>query len=259
MGKILSAKYQVYKDIEGKYRFRLRAANNKILAVSEAYESKAGCINGVKSVQKNCQSEIEDKTVDCKQLPNPKYELFVDKALKFRFNLIASNGQVIASSEAYNSKQGCMRGIEAVKNSCGAVIEDLTVGQVAEKVEKAVTGVVDTGIAMLSPPNVVDSGSTVTFEGWLMDSKTGKGIEKAAIDIWERDRSFMRDKVLTSGITAKDGSFSINWNAKQQDWWDDTVELYAKFQGTENYKPARSANYQIKVLWYAKQKVKVKA
>jgi hypothetical protein len=94
----------------------------------------------------------------------------------------------------------------------------------------------------------------VTFEGWLMDSKTGKGIENATINIWERDRSFMSDKKLISGQTSKDGSFNINWKAKQQDWWDDTVELYAKYQGTENYKPTRSANYQIKVLWYAKPK-----
>jgi uncharacterized protein YegP (UPF0339 family) len=256
MGKILSAKYQVYKDIAGKYRFRLRAANNKILAVSEAYESKSGCTSGVKSVQKNCQSQIEDKTIECKKLPDPKYELFVDSNLKFRFNLIASNGQIIASSEAYNSKQGCMRGIKAVKNSCGAIIEDLTINQISEKIEKQVTGIVDTGIAMLSPPNVVDSGSTVTFEGWLMDSKTGKGVKEATINIWESDRSFLRDKMLTSGITAKDGSFNINWIAKQQDWWDDTVELYAKFKGTENYKPSRSANYKIKVLWHAKPKVK---
>jgi uncharacterized protein YegP (UPF0339 family) len=258
MGKMFDIKYQVYKDVGGKYRFRLRAANNKILAVSEAYETKAGCTNGVESVQKNCQSKIEDKTTECKRLPNPKYEIFVDTNLKFRFNLIASNGQIIASSEAYNSKQGCIKGIEAVKNSCGAGIEDLTVNQTTEKIEKQVIGIVDTGIAMLSPPNVVESGSTVTFEGWLIDSKTGKGIEKATINIWERDRSFMGDKVLTSGVTDKEGSFNINWKAKQQDWWDDTVELYAKFKGTENYKPARSANYRIKVLWYAKQKVGVK-
>jgi len=254
MGKILRAKYQVYKDVGGKYRFRLRADNNKIVAVSEAYESKAGCINGVQSVQKNCQSQIEDKTIDCEKLPNPKYELFVDVSLKFRFNLIAANGQIIASSEAYNSKQGCIRGIEAVKNSCGAAIEDLTIGQTAPKIEKPVTGIVDTGIAMVPPPNVVESGSTVTFEGWLIDSKTGKGIENAQINIWENDRSFMGDALLISGVTAKDGSFNINWTAKQQDWWDDTVELYAKFKGTETYKPVRSANYQIKVLWYAKQK-----
>jgi len=50
----LTEKYQVYKDRTGKFRFRLRAANNKIVAVSEAYESKASCMNGVKSVQTNC-------------------------------------------------------------------------------------------------------------------------------------------------------------------------------------------------------------
>ncbi len=124
MGFDLKARYQVYRDIGGKYRFRLRAANNKILVVSETYESKSSCMNGVESVQKNCQSKIEDKTVGSQRLPNPKYELFIDANLKFRFNLTAINGQIISSSEAYNSKQGCKKGIEAVKNSCGADIED---------------------------------------------------------------------------------------------------------------------------------------
>ena len=258
MGINLKAKYQVYKDVGGKYRFRLRAANNKIVVVSEAYESKSGCNNGVKSVQKNCQSQIEDKTIEGERLPNPKYELFVDANLKFRFNLIAANGQIIGSSEAYNSIQGCKKGIEAVKNSCGADIEDLTTNQIVEKrtekIEKQCTGIEATGIAMLAPPNVVESGSIVTFEGWLINSKTGKGIEKATINIWESDRSFMGDEVLTSGVTDKDGSFNITWKATQQDWWDDTVEIYSEFNGKGNCKPSRSANYRIKVLWYAKQK-----
>ena len=251
MGKNLMAKYQVFKDVGGKYRFRLRDSDNKIVAVSEAYESKAGCINGVKSVQKNCQSQIEDKTIEGERLPNPKYEIFADANLEFRFNLIASNGQIIASSEGYRSKRGCIKGIEAVKNSCGADIEDLTINQIAEKgiekIGKQVIGVVDTGIAMLSPPNVVESGSMVTFEGWLMTT-AGKGIGEAAINILERDRSFMGDKVITSGVTGKDGSFNINWKSYQQDWWDDSVEIYARFEGTENYKPARSANYRIRVV-----------
>jgi len=83
--------YQVYKDTAGKFRFRLRAANNKIVAVSEAYESKASCINGVKSVQNNCKSKIEDKTIKAEPLQHPKYEVFTDIASKFRFNLSAPN------------------------------------------------------------------------------------------------------------------------------------------------------------------------
>ena len=111
----MTAIYQVYKDTEGKFRFRLRAANNKIVAVSEAYESKASCINGVKSVQANCGSKVEDKTVGAATLPHPKYEVFTDVASKFRFNLSASNGEIIAASEAYETKEGCMNGIEAVR------------------------------------------------------------------------------------------------------------------------------------------------
>jgi len=49
----MPAKYQIYRDVNAKYRFRLRAENNKIVAVSEAYEQHAGVLNGVKSVQNN--------------------------------------------------------------------------------------------------------------------------------------------------------------------------------------------------------------
>lgn len=44
-----------------------------------------------------------------------KFEWFQDKAKKYRFRLKAANGQIIATSEAYNSKDSCMNGIESVK------------------------------------------------------------------------------------------------------------------------------------------------
>ena len=34
---------------------------------------------------------------------------------KFRFNLVSTNGQVVATSEAYESKQSAKDGIEAVR------------------------------------------------------------------------------------------------------------------------------------------------
>jgi len=119
---ILNSKYQVYKDVAGKHRFRLRAANNKIVAVSEAYESKAACMNGLKSVKTNCNSHVEDKTVEMEKLINPKYEVFMDTDSKFRFHLKASNGEIIAASEGYETKQGVLNGIEAVQKSCDAEI-----------------------------------------------------------------------------------------------------------------------------------------
>jgi hypothetical protein len=46
-----------------------------------------------------------------------KFEIKTDKAGKFRFNLKAGNGQVILSSEAYNSKSACDNGIESVRKN----------------------------------------------------------------------------------------------------------------------------------------------
>ncbi len=44
---------------------------------------------------------------------------------KFHFNLIATNGQVIATSEAYESKRAALNGIESVKkNAPDAPIDD---------------------------------------------------------------------------------------------------------------------------------------
>ena len=56
--------------------------------------------------------------------------------------------------------------------------------------------------------------------------------------------------------TNNDGTFAINWEAKQRDFWDDKVQVYARFKGTENYKPAKSDVKQMKVLWYASDHLK---
>jgi uncharacterized protein YegP (UPF0339 family) len=46
---------------------------------------------------------------------------------KFRLNLVATNSQVIATSEAYESKASAIKGIESVKrNAPNAEIDDQT-------------------------------------------------------------------------------------------------------------------------------------
>jgi hypothetical protein len=119
-------KFQVYKDVAGKFRFRLRAGNNQIVAVGEAYEQHASCINGIRSIQKNCNAEIEDLTIQDRKVPNPKYQIYKDTADKFRFRLKAANGEIIAEGEGYESKEGCLNGIKVVRSSCDAEIEDLS-------------------------------------------------------------------------------------------------------------------------------------
>ena len=59
---------------------------------------------------------------------------------KFRFNLLSKNGQVVATSEAYNSKASAMGGIRAVRSlAADAAIEDQTTKEwaAAEAARKA--------------------------------------------------------------------------------------------------------------------------
>lgn len=46
-------KFEIYSDKAGEFRFRLKARNGQVIAVSEGYTSKANCKNGIESVKKN--------------------------------------------------------------------------------------------------------------------------------------------------------------------------------------------------------------
>jgi len=55
-----------------------------------------------------------------------------ETAAGFKFDLKATNGQVIATSEVYNTKAACLNGIESVKKNCVGEVEDQTVETVVE-------------------------------------------------------------------------------------------------------------------------------
>ena len=46
-------KFEIYTDKSGEFRFRLKAKNGEIIAVSEGYKAKKSCENGIESVKKN--------------------------------------------------------------------------------------------------------------------------------------------------------------------------------------------------------------
>lgn len=54
-------KFQLFLDKAGQFRFRLKARNGKIIAVSDGYQTKSGCENGIDSVRKNAPAaEVEE-------------------------------------------------------------------------------------------------------------------------------------------------------------------------------------------------------
>lgn len=110
----MAGKFEIYKDKSGGFRFRLKAANGQAILASESYKSKTSCNNGIASVQKNCGNP--DAFVK-KQTPSGK----------FRFNLVATNGQVIGTSQNYASESGCNNGMKSVGRSApGAAVDDQT-------------------------------------------------------------------------------------------------------------------------------------
>jgi uncharacterized protein YegP (UPF0339 family) len=110
----MAGKFECYKDKAGEFRFRLKAGNGENILSSEGYSSKASCMNGIESVKKNCLDEkcFEKKTTD---------------SGTFRFNLKSTNGQVIGTSQSYESESGRDNGIGSVGRSApDAAIDDQT-------------------------------------------------------------------------------------------------------------------------------------
>ena len=80
----------------------------------------------MESVRRNAPvAKLEDLTdPDRKPLTNPKFEVYIDKAGFYRFRLKARNGEIIAVSEVYNAKAGCLNGIESIKKNAAEATEE---------------------------------------------------------------------------------------------------------------------------------------
>lgn len=107
-----------YKTAKGYWNYRLKASNKETIAVSggTGYSSFSACKAGIESVRKNSGAKVEDQTLQkFEQLTNPKFEIYMDKAGKYRYRLKASNGELICTSEdGYASKDSCKKGIASL-------------------------------------------------------------------------------------------------------------------------------------------------
>lgn len=58
---VTNPKFEMYTDKAGEFRFRLKARNGEIIAVSEDYKAKASCLNGIDSVRRNAPDAAVEK------------------------------------------------------------------------------------------------------------------------------------------------------------------------------------------------------
>ncbi len=100
--------------------FHLKARNGETIAVSQRYASMEGCYKGIASVIRHApHAAVEDQTQrDFAPEKNPKFEIYRDRAGRYRFRLVARNGQNIASGGGYSTKENCRKGIESLRRQC---------------------------------------------------------------------------------------------------------------------------------------------
>ena len=117
--------FQLKTAKDGQTYFTLTAGNGEVIGKSEMYKAKDSALNGIESVKKNAPN------AEANGAKNPKFETKEGNDGKTYFNLTATNGEVILSSQGYASKDGAMNGIASVqKNAPAADVDDQT-GQAA--------------------------------------------------------------------------------------------------------------------------------
>lgn len=105
-------KFVISKRKNGEFQFMLKAGNGQTVLASEGYAAKSSCENGIESVKKNAPDDSN-------------YERKESAGGRFHFNLKAANGQIIGTSEMYESAAGMENGIESVKkNAPDATVEE---------------------------------------------------------------------------------------------------------------------------------------
>ena len=128
--------FEIILDAAKKFRFHLKAGNSQIVAASQAYGAKESAINGINSIKKNAPiAKITDLTTTEGSMPKhikgiaqePVFEIQTNAPDKWRFHLKAANGEIIAVSQSYGTKESAESGIASVKkNAPSAKIVDLT-------------------------------------------------------------------------------------------------------------------------------------
>ncbi len=110
----MASKFSIFKGSNGNYYFNLKAGNGEKVLSSEGYIYKSSCQNGIQSVKDNAPTDS-------------RYEKKTSLNSKYYFVLKAGNGEIIGTSEMYETSGGRDNGIEVVKREApGAAIEDLT-------------------------------------------------------------------------------------------------------------------------------------
>ncbi|WP_254695622.1 YegP family protein [Leisingera sp. NJS204] len=202
----MPGKFELYEDNAGEFRFRLKARSGENILASEGYKQKASAENGIESVRKNAGDDA------C-------YERKETSAGKHMFNLKASNGQVIGTSQSYANASGRDNGIESVKrNAQDAGVDDLS----SDLSRNRIAQVRSLAQALPDQSDIVKFGLTEKGKVQLV------AVPNTADDV-ERIITIREELISADGpIAALSTRYSRNPNAPQAALLERVIGSYAK-------------------------------
>ena len=111
-------KFVIKKTDNGNFVYKLYSSNHRVVAIGAGlYTSIASCKSGINSVRNNAESApIEDQTLQkWEEKKFPKWQIYFDKKGEVRLRLLASNGNIVATTnDGYLSRDAAKKGIEAI-------------------------------------------------------------------------------------------------------------------------------------------------
>jgi len=122
------SRFEIYRDANGQFRFRLLASNSEVLVVGEAYESKAGALSAINVLRGTASTAvIDDMGGQTRQSDRrttssgSKFELYKDSAGRYRFRITAASGEVVAVGELFETKASALQAIDRVRRAAASV------------------------------------------------------------------------------------------------------------------------------------------
>lgn len=120
-------KFIIKKTDKGNFVYKLYSSNYRVVAIGAGlYTSISNCKTGINSVRNNAATApIEDQTLQkWEELKFPKWQIYTDKQGEIRLRLLASNGNIVATTnDGYLSKEAAKKGIAAIARAAkGAAI-----------------------------------------------------------------------------------------------------------------------------------------
>jgi uncharacterized protein len=108
-----ASRYQVNAAADGQYYFNLIAANSEIIATSELYSTKSNASKAVTSATSQVASYLDRQT----GVTGARFTVFTGANGRFYFRLYAKNGEIVLSSQGYDTEAGAWNGAYSVKDN----------------------------------------------------------------------------------------------------------------------------------------------